>query len=104
MVKVLPEPVTPMNTWWRLPGWRPPTRASIAWGWSPAGGNGLTSSKGTAISYGRGAGCRGRRVSTLAAALDRRVILGAAGADFQQTAAAHAACWPHAKTAMDPCV
>src|SRR5438105_3152959 len=42
IVKVLPEPVTPSKVWWGRPSPRPRTSCSIAAGWSPAGGNGLT--------------------------------------------------------------
>ncbi len=43
IVNVLPEPVTPMSTWARLPARRPSQRASTAWGWSPANPKGLSS-------------------------------------------------------------
>src|SRR5262245_36912158 len=44
IVNVLPEPVTPRRVWCFFSSLSPRTRASMAWGWSPAGGNGLTSS------------------------------------------------------------
>jgi hypothetical protein len=37
MVKVLPEPVTPLRTWWRAPDWSPSVSRSMAWIWSPLG-------------------------------------------------------------------
>ena len=40
MVKVLPEPVTPNSVWKVNPSSMPATKASIAVGWSPAGGKG----------------------------------------------------------------
>lgn len=43
IVKVLPEPVTPIKVWNFLPACRLSTSRSIACGWSPAGLNSLFS-------------------------------------------------------------
>ena len=42
-VNVLPVPVAPSRVWNRLPAWKPSTSFSMAFGWSPAGWNSLTS-------------------------------------------------------------
>jgi hypothetical protein len=45
IVKVLPEPVTPMSVWYFFPSAVTPAASlSIACGWSPSGLNGLTTS------------------------------------------------------------
>ena len=51
IVKVLPEPVTPIKTWSLRPARIPSTRAAIACGWSPAGLNGLTRSNCTQTTF-----------------------------------------------------
>src|SRR5690606_24237113 len=42
---LLPEPVMPSNVWNRSPPWMPSASCSMAFGWSPAGPNGETTSK-----------------------------------------------------------
>ncbi len=46
MVAVLPEPVIPSRVWNRSPRSTPSTSPAMAWGWSPAGRKGETTSKG----------------------------------------------------------
>src|SRR6058998_437646 len=46
IVIVFPEPVTPRSVWYRSPRARPVMSSRMARGWSPAGANGDTSSKG----------------------------------------------------------
>src|SRR4051812_47795170 len=45
MVKVLPDPVTPIRVWYFSPVWKARVNFSMAWGWSPAGWKGDSSLK-----------------------------------------------------------